>query len=1295
MPRRPIRPAWLVAAGSVLVLLAGYFILAAQSATAAPTTGAITLQVRSARTVGPPPEIQQGDAVAAYHWLVTSDDVGDPHDALQNCLPSRAGVASSPDFADHCAWPSIRPTSGAIPIVAQGDQTSLASATVLDGLPDGRYLVSVTADGYKIDGSHFTVAGGVTTPVVVSMQPFPLPLGSIRLRVFNDNMPVDGTYEVDAEAGLAGFKAHITDVLGEVTTDYYGNRLCTQYQHSAPDPAHPTGQVVFGADGKPVISVQSTGCVSDAHGDIVIPNLGPDRYAAQVVAPSGATWVQTTTLEGNHDWDIWVQEGDTGFDTEQTVGGEPVPYVDFGFVSPRALPGAATGEIVGTAVLARTYVGGQGGVTLPNAGVAGATIAGPVPQPWVALSDLNNNDQMVYLGQGGADGKFDITHVPNGDYQLTLWDGPQETILDSFNVTVSGGHLLDVGTKPLVGWFTEISGSVYIDANGNGKRDPGEVGVPQFPIALKERDNSIMDQGTAGVTTDGQGHYSVKEAYPMTKWLVLEAFNTRYKTTGITYQADNQPTPTTLLGMAVDVNIMPVIGLSGRVDWGVQPYHGAETGGIAGTVTYDTTRNELDPRYAVTEAYQPGIPGVKVHLYAVARDANGDPVHNPDGSLQRGPELNDAYTSETWQPGRGCTARLFDGRPLTDQQALPDFGPAANQLCVESPMMGFQAQPSDTTPGAFSQTVNGNYAFSESKLNLYPPGDPKNPAPNHDLALYAPLPDGVTQTLLPDDYLVAVEIPDNPVGGGKMYEITKEEDVNIFGGDGFLPQENFPPSPAQAANQPDPLPPVPDPGAPSQGPGIVPECAGANHTVHVTNPAFLAGGGSPFEGNARPLCDQKLVTVRAGQTVAPNFNMFTTVPMPTHFWGLTINDLGLSHDKRSVSFGEAEPLPGVPMGIYDWSGRLVDTVDTDFNGFYEAIEPSTSTYNCPLPAGPCPNMYRFVGNDPGQPGHLNRNYNPRFRTIATNFQAWPGLFTTTDTAPTQVAAVAVAPGSAQVGSVMCDPAGDTPQLFAVSRPYLRENDRNRQLTITGTGFGASQGSVTLTGLESLPSVTVNSWSDRQITVTFGPGEARGAAVLSVVPANGQQARTGLTLQLIGSAPGTGTVNSPRLRQVNPPASAVSPGETTYATVQSALEAAAAAHPTEVVADEPPVPGGGGGGRGPQRHRGGRGVAERGQHRQPVRGVLRERRHPLLGTAAGGRPRWTVRRRHVRARLGAGRARLRRGQPDRRGVAGPGDRDPARGSGRGAGRRGGDRTGPGEPVHPRHGAHSGRFQDHWG
>jgi hypothetical protein len=1169
MLRRLSRRWWIVALIGLLPVV-GYAVAIGLPASAASPDGAITLRVQSARTVGAAPEIQLGDPIAKYKWLITRDDVGDPHDTAEHCLPSRAGVNSTPNFADTCKWPSIRTTPGAVPVIAQGSQDDLNTTKALEHLPNGKYLISVTGDGYKIDGAHFVV-DGATGMVTVAMQPYPLPLGTIRIRVFNDSAPVDATYEINAEHGIAGFTAHLADVLGEVTTDYYGNPLCTTYVHSAPDATHPLGQMVFDA-GKPVITAGSIGkCVSDAAGDIVIPNLGPDRYAAQVVSPTGSNWAQTTTLEGGHDWDIWVQEGDTGYDTEQTLGAERVPYVDFGFVAPKALPATAaiTGRITGTGVVGRPYVGGQGGLTVPETGVAGANVSGPIDRPYVALSNLGSGDQVVYMARFGPDGKFDIAHVPDGSYQLTIWDFQQELILWSFNVTVSGGKTVDVGTKMLVGWFTEIRGNIFIDSNANGRRDPGEAAVPRFAVALKERDNSLMDQGSNTVSTDLNGFYQIRQAYPLGKWTVLEAFNTRFKTTGITYQADNEPQATTLLGAAVDVNVLPIIGLGGRVDWGVQPFAAPLNGGIAGTVTYDTTRNELDAARAVTEAYQPGVPGVKVHLYAVVRDDNGDPVHEVDGSLKRGPELNDAYTSETWDPGRGCTARLYNGQPLNDQKALPDFGTAANgdqQKCVEAPMMGMTVRPSDTTPGAFGQTVNGNYAFADSKLNLYPPGDPNNP---DNLAMYAPLPANTTQPLAPDDYIVSLDLPDNPVGGGKMYQVTREEDVNIFNGDGFLPQENFPPSQANATNPPDGAQPQPDPGPdPSSGPGMVTGCAGASHTVHVTNASFVAGGGSPFEGQSKPLCDAKLVQVRAGQTSAPNFNIFTDVPLPTHFWGLTINDLGLTHDKRSVGYGEAEGLPNVPMGIYDYAGKLVDTVDTDFNGYYEAIEPSTSTYNCPLPAGPCPNMYRFVGNDPGQPGHLNKSFNPRFRTIATNFQAWPGLYTVTDTAPTQVASVVLTPGSTQISPVDCQPAPDAPQLFAVSRPYIRQNDSSRQITITGSGFGTTNGTVAVNGPSAAVNTSIVSWTDRSITVNLAGTTQRGAATLSIRTAGGQSTVNGLTLQLLGPAVGP---NSPQLRQVNPPPSAVSPGETTYTTVQAAIEAAAATPATDLVVVWPGVP----------------------------------------------------------------------------------------------------------------------------
>ncbi|MER7251414.1 IPT/TIG domain-containing protein [Kribbella sp. NPDC000426] len=1151
----------------------------ARNVAAAAGPGSLTLDVVSARSVNSGPGfVHENDPVAHYKWLINVDDTGDPgtrtNQLIDRCLPATAaGGSSDPNYADTCPWPSTRPTSGFAPIVAQGTEADLSGTKPLDNLAPGKYLTSVTADGFKIDGQHFTITSGQTTHAAVRMNPTPLPLTTLRLQVFNDNVPVDGTYEADAEQGLAGFTASLTDVLGLVSTDYYGNPLCTVYKHAN---ANGTGAMLFDANNRPIIdTARSTGqCVSDATGAIVIPNLGPNRYAATVTPPSAQAgqWVQTTTLEGGHDHDIWQQEGETGYDTEQVRGAELVSAVQFGFVRTKALtaPAGTTGEVKGVVIAGLPYIGGQNGQVVPETGFAGAKADGPIPYPWVALSDLDAGDAAVYVGRGAADGSFDITNVPDGTYQLTLWDDDQDYILWSFNVEVHNGDVTDVGNKMLVGWFTHVTGTVFIDANGNGKRDTGERAVPSFGLTVRERDNSLMDQYTNTAVTDSAGNYDIRETYPLGKWLVLEGFNTRYKTTGITYQAANETKPTTQLGSLVDINFLPIIGLRGRIDWGVQPYDPGTNGGIVGTVTYDTTRNELDPAMAATEPYQPGIPGIPVHLYLPkactdttptelcrqgyetepkqVSDGNGGMADNPRyGAFVKGPEVSEAYTSEEWAPPRGCTARTYNGQPLTDQQALPAFGPAENRLCVEAPMMGVTVGASDSAGGG--QTVNGNYGFTTSNINLYPPTDTVH---NPDgLALYAALPAGQEQDLPARDYIVSVDIPNDPVDGKPMYKVTSEEDVNVFDGDSYLPQENYPPAtPAQANDPAGPPDPTPTPPAepPSQQAGIISPCAGPLHTVDVTNEAFNAGGGSPFQGYERPLCGDKLVGLRTQQATAPNFNLFTDVPIPTHFWGLTLNDLGLTLDKRSVNYGEAQGLPFVPVGLYDWSGRLVDTVHTDFNGLYEALEPSTGTYNCPLPAGPCPNMYRFVGNDPGQPGALNPDYNPRFRTIATNFQAWPGLYTVTDEAPTQVAATVLAPDTTTVNPTVCDLGSNVPQLLAVDRPYIRRSDANRSVTVTGFGFGAAGAPdrVTLDGT----AMTVTSWSDKKITFTVPVGFATGAAVLEITGHSGKQSVNGLTLQVLG-------VNVPLLAGLsaaNPLIAEVGPAKT-YKTVQAALEAA--------------------------------------------------------------------------------------------------------------------------------------------
>ena len=309
-----------------------------------------------------------------------------------------------------------------------------------------------------------------------------------------------------------------------------------------------------------------------------------------------------------------------------------------------------------------------------------------------ALTGTPELDTAIYVGQGDSNGAFDIANVPDGNYTLTWWDEPQNYILDLVNVSVANGETVDMGILPLNGWWTKIDGYVFNDDNRNGVRDPGETGVPQFTLTMRKRENSLMDRGTTLVSTDANGYYSFESAYPMTQWLVEEAYSDSYYTTGVTYQTDNQPTPTTVLGAGVDVSMLPIIGLSGTLDWGVHAYDPLGTngidprnGGIVGTVSYDTTRNELDPRYAAVEDWQPGIPDLDVGLYKPVACLPNQPWSPcstaagpkyelaPDGSYAKGPLVN-TYLTETWEQPTGCVARDVDGLPLihgVDENVLP------------------------------------------------------------------------------------------------------------------------------------------------------------------------------------------------------------------------------------------------------------------------------------------------------------------------------------------------------------------------------------------------------------------------------------------------------------------------------------------------------------------------------------------------------------------------------------------------------------------------------------------------
>ncbi len=1272
---------------------------------AAASSSLLRIRVESARD-WIPAGLHKGDSVPTYHWMIVQDDTGDasryginlpatdPQNSNYACKTQALG--GDPLFPSNCQWPGMHSVVGgtSASVVAQGDQTTLSDVVSIDTSPwianernpNKGYMISVIADGYtvpnctvtatvtcqvdgfKIGGAWFTSPIENDGLVRVPVQPYPLPLATVRMKAWND-LQTNGAYDT-GEPALAGFEGHIGDVLGPILTDWYGDPICSTYQHdqvavstantdattngfgtvTSAGPATLAtsskawidnqwelyqvvvtdtlgvtetrnvvantgtgitvdvpftivprtygighGLMIYGSNGKPVISLIGGHCLSDSDGVISIPYLGPNRYVSTVTPPNGQEWFQTSTLEGWHDWDTWTIEGWNGYDPEFVQGAEPFPFAEFGFVQIQtgANPStknstvccnyptnpAGTGAIHGSAAGIGEYSPQVAGLGF---GGLGKQIIENISRPLVSLIDTGRNDNTVYIGRGNADGTFDITNIPDGDYVLAVWDEDQAYLLNQANVSIVNGAQLDMGVMDIAAWHSQVSGKVCFDTNRNGKCDPGEPGIPRLTLNLLDRDNKVAFYGDTAATTDNDGHYAFPRTYPLGQWVVSQGYWENYYTVGVTYQTENQPTETTTIarGGFVDVSSYNLIGHQTRMDWAVHTYEsdpslGPVTGGIVGEVVATTTRNELDARFQAVESYEPGLPGATVHLFAPVKCVVADTppagtactqvttnfgsayylTDSTNGSLKRlsdGPDkvsgspidLFPTYTSETWQRPTDCVARGYGGVPVVEQ-VLP-VGPGHD--CLEAPLMSSQVGNNEVGP--FMQ-VNGNYGFT---------------AIDHDPNTGAPIV-GDPITIVPGDYIVYVE-PPKDAAGNPAFEVVKEEDINIFSGDLFV-------APGESRLDP----PLPNRTPPTNiAPAIPPfPCVGPLHTVNVVDDRSLAnyqiadpsnthgvynpdmaGAGSPYEGLRMPLCDSRLVSVRNGRSATPNFHFKTFngfdasgtqlssgagVPLPGRIFGIAVDDLNLSVNPKELFYGEKYGIPNLPIGIYDFSNTLVKTIQTDPQGFYEVILPSTSSYNCPLPAGPCPGVFRFLANDPGVPGHLNPNYNPSYRTIGGFFEVWPGVSLPSDLAPTPVAFGIENPGSQQTHPAAClvnDPAHpeapQIPELYAVSKPVVLGTDTGaaRTITVNGVHFGVD-GRATLvsTGGASTVLQISGAWSDNQITVIVPDvsGIAPGPYQLKITSSNGQGNGNGLTIHVLG---GSGaTAYNPTVYQVGP------------------------------------------------------------------------------------------------------------------------------------------------------------------
>lgn len=996
------------------------------------------------------------------------------------------------------------------PVLSQGE--TLSDNVVIDGVDTSkRYFLSVLPfGGYSNGAAQVSFNASATPTIDVTVAQHPIPTAQISVFAYEDRQPINNAPDLPQEVGLPGFSVLLFDAAGQygvaggqMLQDAFGNPLGTEY--------HPDGSVAIMGNG--VIR-------TDANGVALVRNLAPGKYGVHVVPPAGQDWHQTHTIEGSKTIDAWVKANEPRYFTEF---GPPGHHVFVGFVK--------SFDCFGTASTAPT--GYCDGAAAPGSSTVSGTIVNqhlsrppefafynghPFPNCWVGLNDAPaGTGTGVYAQPCNADSSFSIGNVPPGDYELVVWDDAMDIIFATLGVTVpAGGGDISLGEVAVFNWFHRSEHSVFFDYNQNGFRDAEDVnlGADQAAINLRFRDGRIYQ--TMPIDTAGEAPFD--EVFPFFSWLVAEVDFVKLKATGVTVTVDAggpvepgevlTPQPQYCTQGDVDAGFCDItelgspllntntgdnlsrtetgpvltqafqgfLGQTNRFEWGKSTYAAGENGGISGMVIYAVTRAENDPRYAVAEEWEPGIPRVQVNLY---RDSNADGViddvdedgvitladidHHPlgnfpgpedidrnaNGELDLGDALRLTYT-DSWDDSQptGCQGDVYtvNGVPTDCYDGLRNF----NQV----------------RPGVF----DGGYAFGPGSLD-----DPE------DLPLVA------------GTYIVEATVPPG-------YQLVKEEDKNVDFGDDYTP------SPLLLPNV----------------------CVGDLHTVppYLTMQTDAAGNpypgidamdlvDAPYAGDDRPLCDRRQVKLSQGQNAAADFFLFTETPKAAMVVGFILNDLANEFDPNAPTFGEKHAPSWLPVSFRDWTGKEIVRVHADEWGVFNAMLPSTYSVHIPMASGVSPNMMTACMNDAGpvpnpaydpvnnpnvSPTIIDPYFDRRYSQFCYTFQYMPGGTTYLDTPVLPIAAFA-GPGN----PLDCEQQDQTPLIYSVSGPagsgpYVLPG---QQLTILAVGdmavpnpdydgsnsstvqrhygFGTQgpQSTVTVGGVP----LTIDAWNDDMILAT--------------------------------------------------------------------------------------------------------------------------------------------------------------------------------------------------------------------
>jgi large repetitive protein len=570
--------------------------------------------------------------------------------------------------------------------------------------------------------------------------------------------------------------------------------------------------------------------------------------------------------------------------------------------------------------------------------------------PWVGLN-LGVAGRGVYAQRCNDDGSFAIPNVPPGNYQLVVWDDNLDIIFAFHGIEV-GNQDIALGDVPVFQWFTRLEHFVFNDENENGIWDPGEMPMMDQNVNLRWRDGTMYQS----MPTDHEGFVPFDEIFPFFSWQVAEVGFERFKATGVTVVVDHGgpiPGGDWTFGGQLNPQLQP--------ENGNLPYR-IETGPVL-TQAFQGFLGQTSVMIWGKKAYDPGENGgISGMVFYSTTRAEDDPAYG---------------FGEPWEPGiPNVRLNLYS---VTYENGTPVQGPLVATTITDSwddnVPTGCPGDPEDlfynngrcydgmynwnqVRPGVF----DGGYAFTE----YYPGGI----TVNEDGSITPDIPDEAPVPLPAGQYIVEV-IP--PAG----YEIVKSQDRNVDFGDDYLVSPML----------------------------LPPQCVGEEYPVPPELSLF-PGEPAPKAGDILNLCDRKLVSLSNGQNAAADFFLFTHTPIAGHIVGFILDDTANEFDPTSPQFGEKFAPPWLPVGIYDWTGRLIGQTYSDEWGRYNALVPSTSTQNLPQPSGTSPNMITTCMNDSTSGADPLGRHNSQYSTFCYTFQYMPGATTYLDTPVIPVAAFA-------------------------------------------------------------------------------------------------------------------------------------------------------------------------------------------------------------------------------------------------------------------------------------------------